>query len=93
MARRSSRRRFITHASLLVAGAHFSPWLRLVHGAQLENTIAETSAGRIRGGLVDGTNVFKGIPYGAPTSGRNRFMPPVKPPPAHRPSRAKTASC
>jgi para-nitrobenzyl esterase len=79
MARRLSRRSFLTHASLLVAGAHFSPWLKLVNAAQLENTIAETSAGDIRGVMVDGTNVFKGIPYGAPTSGGNRFMPPVKP--------------
>ena len=79
MARVSSRRTFVKHASLLVAGAHFSPWLKLVSGAQLENAIAETSAGRIRGVVADGIRVFKGIPYGAPTSGRNRFMPPAKP--------------
>ena len=78
MARMSSRRSFLTHASLLVAGAHFSPWLKL-SAAQAENTIAETAAGRIRGVVVDGMHVFKGIPYGAATSGRNRFMPPVKP--------------
>ena len=78
MARMSSRRSFLTHASLLVAGAHFSPWLKL-SAAQAENTIAETAVGRIRGVVVDGMHVFKGIPYGAATSGRNRFMPPVKP--------------
>jgi len=79
MARISSRRSFVKHASLLVAGAHLSPWLTLVSGAQLENATAETSAGRIRGVVADGIKVFKGIPYGAPTSGRNRFMPPAKP--------------
>jgi len=79
MARISSRRNFVKHASLLVAGAHLSPWLTLVSGAQLENATAETSAGRIRGVVADGIKVFKGIPYGAPTSGRNRFMPPTKP--------------
>jgi para-nitrobenzyl esterase len=79
MARVSSRRSFVRHASLLMAGAHFSPWLNLVTAAQLEQTIADTSAGRVRGVLAEGVNVFKGIPYGAPTSGGNRFMPPVKP--------------
>ena len=79
MARISSRRSFMKHASLFVAGAQLSPWLKLVSAADLENAIAETSAGKVRGVVVDGINIFKGIPYGAPTSGKNRFMPPAKP--------------
>jgi para-nitrobenzyl esterase len=39
--------------------------------------IAETTAGKLRGILLDGIYQFRGVPYGAPTSGRNRFMPPA----------------
>ena len=74
-----SRRAFAQQTALLLAGAHFAPWERLVYAQALETTIAETSAGKVRGVVVEGTKVFKGIPYGASTSGKNRFMPPVKP--------------
>jgi len=74
-----NRRTFVKHAGLLLAGAQLAPWLRYVSAADLENAIGETATGKVRGVVVDGIKVFKGIPYGAPTSGRNRFMPPVKP--------------
>ena len=41
----------------------------------------DTTAGRVRGALIEGVAAFKCIPYGAPTSGANRFMPPRKPAP------------
>lgn len=41
----------------------------------------ETNTGRVQGAVIEGVHAFKCIPYGAPTSGGNRFMPPRKPTP------------
>jgi para-nitrobenzyl esterase len=42
--------------------------------------VVETAQGRLRGMTGGGVHMFKGIRYGAATSGRNRFMPPAAPP-------------
>jgi para-nitrobenzyl esterase len=39
----------------------------------------DTSLGVVRGMANTGIKIFRGIPYGADTSGNNRFMPPRKP--------------
>jgi para-nitrobenzyl esterase len=41
----------------------------------------DTVYGRVQGIQSTGIKQFKGIPYGAPTGGSNRFMPPVRPAP------------
>ena len=41
--------------------------------------IAETVYGKVRGLILRGIYQFRGIPYGADTGGKNRFMPPQKP--------------
>lgn len=43
--------------------------------------VAETTTGKVRGFVLNGIHAFRGIPYGADTSGENRFMPPQKPVP------------
>ena len=40
---------------------------------------AKTQYGSVRGLLKDGVQQFWCLPYGAPTGGANRFMPPQKP--------------
>ncbi len=43
--------------------------------------LASTQYGKVRGYVLRGIYHFLGVPYGADTSGVNRFMPPQKPEP------------
>ncbi len=44
-------------------------------------TVAEITAGKIRGFRRNAVYLFKGVPYGASSAGAGRFMPPVEPEP------------
>lgn len=74
MFRMQSRRTFLTQASSLLLASRYA--LGADAGGE---AIAETTYGKVRGAVNGGIRAFKGIPYGADTSGKNRFMPPVKP--------------
>src|SRR5258708_766124 len=66
-----ARRDFLRAAALTAASA------RALTAAETSYVTADTASGEIRGIDNAGIKTFKGVPYGANTASRNRFMPPV----------------
>lgn len=77
-----SRRSFL-EAGAAAAGAALAPWPAAAQDRHLASVggVARTRAGRVRGLVKDGVHQFWCVPYGAPTGGENRFMPPRPPAP------------
>ena len=69
-----TRRTMLQTAGSMLAAA---PLLRAASAPSAP--IVETRHGKVRGAAVDGVSVFRGVPYGGPTEGSARFLPPAKP--------------
>jgi para-nitrobenzyl esterase len=74
-----NRRSFFRQSSALLTATQAGSFVRFALGADTADAITETSYGKVRGAVSGDIKIFKGIPYGGNTAGKNRFMPPVKP--------------
>jgi para-nitrobenzyl esterase len=94
---KTNRRKFLGHIALgttglslgataLAAGSEKKPSAKEEEDGQVifigDNiAVAETAYGKVRGFIHKGIYNFLGIPYGANTTGKGRFMPALKPDP------------
>jgi para-nitrobenzyl esterase len=81
MNRRNFLERCIVTSPIAGLASFASFGLRSQAAPAVAEAVVETSHGKVRGALVDGVYVFKGLRYAASTAGANRFMPPREPEP------------
>jgi para-nitrobenzyl esterase len=82
-ASRAIDRRFFINSAMagLVAGSSAMRSFGADAKSSAPGSVVDTTSGKIRGTSEGRIQAFKGVPYGAPTGGSARFMPPAKPKP------------
>jgi len=80
MKRRTFVERTVISIPAIILAGQVNPLLANgISGAKKNSVDADTLYGKVRGYEFNGVKIFRGIPYGGPTEGDARFLPPSKP--------------